>query len=266
MSHRKPYPSLGRCIYCLEQFSPGELKEEHIVPFALNGTWIMKGANCEPCRALTSEGYEAQALQTTYLLPRLMLEFQRRKKKTKKTNLPAVYPEYTAHLSNVDHLQRIEMELAQYPPIIHFIDFMDNAPGKLLGIDRKDQSEGVGRIWFRNISELIKYPSIQTQGKKSIRSFSKPAAMAFTIAKIAYCFAVAERGLGSFRGNEIRQLLCGDRDDFFNFVGGSLNREELPSNHLHWMAIRDRGAFLTVIVHLFSSLGAPTYEVVVGPK
>jgi hypothetical protein len=61
-----------------------------------------------------------------------------------------------------------------------------------------------------------------------------------------------------------RQLLRGDRDDIYNFVGGSVNDERLTNRFLHYLAFRQRGNWLTVIVHLFSSYEAPPYEVVVG--
>ncbi|WP_298258762.1 hypothetical protein [Bradyrhizobium sp.] len=261
MSPRKPYPSLGKCIYCLKKFQPIELKKEHIVPLGLNGIWVIKEATCEPCRRLTSEGYENDAMQTSFLLPRLMLELKRRKKTAKK--LPIAYSEYTAHLASVGHLDPLELELSQYPPIVQFPDFK-NAAGKLIGIDHTNMFNGEIRFWFRNVSDLINYRSNPPPGKTSIREVTKPGAMATTVAKIAYCFAVAERGLEAFHGDEIRQLLRCERDDVFNFFGATLTGESLPSGRLHWIATRERGSFMTVIVHLFSSLGAPTYEVVVG--
>jgi hypothetical protein len=86
------------------------------------------------------------------------------------------------------------------------------------------------------------------------------------LAKMGYCFAMAERSRDGFNGDEIRELLSGDRDDVFNFVGGSVNEERLTARHLHYLACRERKSLLTVIVHLFSSYDAPPYEIVVGAK
>jgi hypothetical protein len=68
-------------------------------------------------------------MQTSFLLPRLMLELKRRKKTAKK--LPLVYSEHTAHLANVGHLDPLELELSQYPPIIQFLDIKDAAGAKI---------------------------------------------------------------------------------------------------------------------------------------
>jgi len=58
----------------------------------------------------------------------------------------------------------------------------------------------------------------------------------------------------------------GDREDIYNFVGGSLDHENLGTQSLHNLAFRERGDLLTVVVQLFASFGAPSYEVVVGSR
>jgi hypothetical protein len=85
-----------------------------------------------------------------------------------------------------------------------------------------------------------------------------------TLAKIAYTYAVAERGLNGFDGDEIRALLRGERDDVYNFVGGLSRPEHFANRHLHALYIRERGDVLTVVVHLFASCKMMPYEVVVG--
>jgi hypothetical protein len=91
-----------------------------------------------------------------------------------------------------------------------------------------------------------------------------------TIAKIGYCFAVAELSLDGFQGDKIRDLLAGRRDDVYNFVGGVSVPETLTNRHLHGLYLRRRGDWWTVLVHLFASCSADQskpsapYEVVVG--
>ena len=45
------YPALHRCIYCLTGAGAGD---EHIIPFALNGTQVLPKASCEDCGKVTS--------------------------------------------------------------------------------------------------------------------------------------------------------------------------------------------------------------------
>jgi hypothetical protein len=86
------------------------------------------------------------------------------------------------------------------------------------------------------------------------------------IAKIAYCYAMAENK--SFDETQIRDLLLGKRSDVYNFVGSVEKAEHLSSRHLHALYFRRRGEWLTVLVHLFASCSteekAFPYEVVVG--
>ena len=72
------------------------------------------------------------------------------------------------------------------------------------------------------------------------------------IAKIAYCYAVAENGIEPYLNSEVRQLVRGERDDFYNFVGGSLRDDRLTQGYLHHLAFRQRGDLQTVLVHTHS--------------
>jgi hypothetical protein len=112
-------------------------------------------------------------------------------------------------------------------------------------------------------------PNPKAPPAAEVYTLSKNGPFATTIAKIGYCYAVAEKGFEAFDGNEIRDLLAGLRDDVYNFVGNPIETERLATNHLHGLYFRQRGEWLTVFVHLFASchgadgLAVP-YEVVVG--
>lgn len=84
-------------------------------------------------------------------------------------------------------------------------------------------------------------------------------------AKMAYCYSVAERGIGYVECSELVDLLRGKRSDMFNFVGQPLKDERLAMSRLHNFYFRQRDQFETVIVHMFASFGGPKYEVVLGP-
>src|SRR4029077_17239848 len=65
-SHDMPdipaYHSPGRRIYCMKEFPPEQLREEHIIPLALGGTWRIEHAACFPCKNDTNRLYENAAL------------------------------------------------------------------------------------------------------------------------------------------------------------------------------------------------------------
>lgn len=86
------------------------------------------------------------------------------------------------------------------------------------------------------------------------------------VAKMAYCFAVAEYGLDFDRYTALRDLLRGKRGDVFNFVGQPIKKEKLATKYLHGFYFRKRLSFHTMLIHLFASFGGPVYEVVLEPK
>lgn len=94
---------------------------------------------------------------------------------------------------------------------------------------------------------------------------------AMMLAKIAYCYTMAEYGETYFDAKDIRDLLLGNRHDVYNFVGNTETPERLATRELHGLYFRRRGEWLTVLVHLFASCQGQQntnictpYEVVVG--
>ena len=45
------FPAVGHCIYCPRTDG---LSDEHIIPYGLNGRWILPQASCPSCRDKTS--------------------------------------------------------------------------------------------------------------------------------------------------------------------------------------------------------------------
>ncbi len=248
------FPSHGKCVYCLTPLPPEQLTDEHVIPFALNGSWEIKKAACETCRARSNEDYEQKALNSDLFIPRRLLELRRRKKNRPWKALPSVAIGDATMAREAEF--NVDLEFAQYPAVIEMITFP--AAGKLVDKDRGADINEI-RIAFFNFGFHNPNPAGVTVRHEHING---PFAM--TLAKIGYCYAVAEHGLDGFDGSEIRDLLLGRRADVYNFVGGALTKEHLATNHLHGLYMRQRGSILTVLVHLFASCKMPPYEVVVG--
>ncbi|WP_429314812.1 HNH endonuclease [Paraburkholderia sp. GAS448] len=79
----KTYPSTERCAYCLNEFELDDLTDEHVIPLALSGRYILEKGACKTCNGGASQRYEQKALNTNFLVPRLLLELKRRRKKSK---------------------------------------------------------------------------------------------------------------------------------------------------------------------------------------
>lgn len=259
----KSYPPPGRCIYCLRGEHDAAIDEkgvrtdEHIIPYALNGSLVIKDAVCSVCQKVTGRP-EQEALNSDLLVPRLLLELKRRRaKKKRQKSLP---PVALGNLTYSDDLSAFSIELsaAQYPPIIQLL--VVPPPGFLTGKLRPDGDLDGFQMVFCNlgIKSALPHTSVTTRSCHNFTAFF------YLVTKIAYSYAIAELGFSSFDGHAIRELLLGKRVDMFNFVGGPYIQEGGSKSSLHRLSIRRRGDWVTVIVHLFSSTGVPPYEVVVG--
>jgi HNH endonuclease len=245
------YSSLGRCVFCTKLFAKHELGEEHIIPRAISGGLIIDHATCEQCQRRSNEGYEQPALKNDLLVPRILLQLNRRKDKRKPPpRLPRVTFDSTKPYE-------IELDYSAYPKLITLLRFVP--AGKLAGVERGSDLTVLALQMFCLSSLLWQGRAVNTR-----ESFVN-GALALTLAKIAYCYAVAElNGFDAFDGDEIRGLLAGERLDYYNFVGGLSEPESFSDEHLHSLYFRKRGGLLTVVVHLFASCKIEPYEVVVG--
>lgn len=127
--------------------------------------------------------------------------------------------------------------IEHYPKFFRLLAFPP--PGLLVGINRGGDLSGLRFVLY----------NIGGRGLNNVTTeetrLNGPFAM--TLAKIGYCFAMAEYGERNFDAQDIRQLLLGKRDDIYNFVGNSGAAERLTTRHLHGLYIRHRGEWLTVL-------------------
>ena len=125
------YHSPGRCIYCMKEFPPEQLREEHIIPLALGGTWRIEHAACFPCQNDTNRLYENAALNSDMIrVPRALLELKRRRQKQKPPIwFPPLFPSNTASATNVGHLPQKTVARDEYPALFAMI--VMEPPGKL---------------------------------------------------------------------------------------------------------------------------------------
>lgn len=268
----KTYPSLGRCIFC---GCTQDLTAEHIVPEALTGVGEMKIANgsCRTCNNYANEAYEQIAIRNDFLAIKNMLGLRRKRrgKKQRPRRVPRISysNEQGADLGELTFDQEIPPE--NYPPFYHFV--IHPPAGLLVGIDRSGGGllgEGLnlsGPDAKFEIGRLdLDLPNRITPFGAAIMETLSICETAKTIAKMAYCWAVAENGLEAFDTKDLVDLLMGRRNDVFNFVGFPLVPEQLAMLRLHKFYFRKRGETVTVLVHTFASFGGPAYEIVVGKE
>jgi hypothetical protein len=255
------------CVYCRNKFPDEELTDEHIIARALNGGLVIRRGACIPCAKLSNETYENTALNVDLLVPRRLLALKKSRNRGRAhrkplSPLPPIAP-FAVHGGPKENFF-LELPDEEYPNHFTLVNFL--AAGRLVGETRSGELTSL---------RIAHYSLGYRRTKLQLRDYSTRTPLvngpfAMMLAKIGYCYAVAERGFDAFDGDDIRDLLAGRRGDVYNFVGGCLVREHLSNTHLHGLYFRKRGEWLTVLVHLFASLNPDPkqiddpYEVVVG--
>lgn len=258
---KKDYEGNGTCIYCLQGFEKNFLTNEHIIPYALNGELQLLRAVCKTCQKITGI-YEQAALNADLLVPRLLLQFKRRDKKKIKL-LPRVSLSDTSFKDPINASFDVQLPSDEYAQLISLPLF---PRANILNGCRSADSTLTEISYF--FSRLGGGPNGKRIPRMTTKHLAKPHAYATTVAKIAYCYAVAEIGTHGFDGKEIRELLLSKRDDCFNFVGNP-DREGTnasPSTPLHQLTLSKEHGNVVAKVNLFASACAPTYEVYLGPE
>ncbi|HEX4180111.1 MAG TPA: HNH endonuclease [Caulobacteraceae bacterium] len=252
------FESFGRCVFCKNEFPPEYLTDEHIVPKALSGDrqMILKGGSCRCCNNFANENYEQAALKANFLIPRILLELKRRSGKNRPPpQLPKVALGDRTMSGDVDEFN-IALEAARFPPQWSIV--APEPAGLLRGVAATGDLKNF-RIGILN----LKLPREETAGF-TVREPNDHTSFGLTICKMAFCYAIARKGLDRLDASDLRELLQFKRDDLYNFFGEVMPGENLHSPYLHRFHFRRRASYTTVIVHLLASFGGPAYEVVVG--
>jgi len=251
--------SFGKCIFCGDT---EDLTDEHIVPEFLTGIgeMVIEDGACKDCNNYANETYEQPASKADFLPVRHMLELKRKRrgKKTTPRRMPRVSYTATADKGGADEFNE-KLQPKNYPPLYQFV--VHEPAGLLAGVDR---SAGANSIRLGTLH--LGLPGRVVPASVTMRLPMIMGGPEMVVAKMAYCWAVAERGLEAFDTGNLLDLLCGRRSDVFNFVGSPVTPEQLPMLRLHKFYFRKRGDLTTVLVHLFASFGGPVHEVVLGKE
>jgi len=250
------YQPVGQCIYCRATQVP--LTDEHVVPYGLNGNWVLPKASCQNCAVITGR-IEQEILRGELRHLRTALHFQTRRRGERP-------PTVRLRADNRD----VEIPISDCPIIMPFIRFpvaglLENRPSKN-GIDVIGQ---VGVRWGPDPQEFA-----DQRGYHQL-SFGKtiaPPIFARMIAKIGYAHAVARFGLEAFRNDLVTDVILG-RSQRIGDVVGCVQQDfpvfHNPNDHVLQPVIYKGGLsgddrLLAIRVKLFAGCPTPVYEVIAG--
>jgi hypothetical protein len=254
----------SRCIYCGD--ATGKRGDEHIIPYALaKNSLVFPEASCRKCEAITGR-YEQAVLRRMMGNIRLRFDAPTRNKKNRKPTL--VLNKAKVNFSSSGEasigvpLSSVEIPASSAP--MFYIGFLLDQPGILLGLPLGTPLEWKTFYTYK-IGDLAENHANREEGVE-IGQFN-PYLCAQFLAKVAYSYAVAKLGDGAF-SPLILDLVLGKTYYFRHWVGGELEIPPANEHEIHKidLAIRSVGNRKLVIVRirLFSFLGTPIYDVVVG--
>ena len=256
MMNGDKFKSVGQCIYC---GSKSGLTREHIVPFGLQGNWVLPKASCKKCAAITSE-LERKILRGPLLAVRAAANIQTRRPAERPSTFPMkVVKQEREELRNVpiaDHLTLLILPLLA--PAIY--------------IDGRPYTGGVDVIGTETIQfgdEPAKLMSRLGVESVSVTETYQYVEFARMIGKIAYALAVADFGLAAIAEPHVLPSVLGEVDDIGKWIGSDnyvFNVERQGALHAFGTCIVEwRGERLVITkVKLFANAHPSGYEVIVG--
>jgi hypothetical protein len=243
------------------------LTDEHIIPFGLGGRWVLPGASCKRCAAIT--GSFEGTVQRTMLGPlRLFYSLPTRRPKDRPEKLPL-----KVRVTPASDWSFVDVDQDVYPFLVLFplLEVPDELSGDVTEGERGAKAK---RHWIRiasvrewqphleSLCQELRVTSIEPTGTVRVPEFIR------MIAKIGHAYAVARLGPNAFSPFLPSIILGEDLSNVVQFIGG--NPTDDPSGrNLHELNLglfpQDPG-LVAVSIRLFAVLGTPTYFVAVGRR
>jgi len=243
---------IGRCIYCR---STDNLSDEHVIPYGLGSTWVLRKASCRQCASITS-GFEREVLRPMLGEFRAALGIQTRRKaerpKTSELKLErrGVLEPITIPVGDCVQL----LPLPVFPP-----------PGYFRGRDLTERLKTRG-IEVNYIGAGKSRALGRASGADAVRRpFScRPLPFARLICKIAHGAAVAKFGLDGFKEFFLLPAILEGDDRIGYYIGsGHLAPQSSGEDHTVVLFAGDSG-LVVAQVDLFSRIAGTSYLALVG--
>jgi hypothetical protein len=245
--------SRGTCIYCGARGV--ELRDEHVVPFSLEGQHILEGASCRPCADITSR-FEGDVAQGMWRDARNSYNVRGRRRSKRKTHIVLT--------DSADPARRVKVPYAEYPAPMVF--YKMGRAGLLEGLpDIVDASNG----W--QIVAVGDYAKADTFQKKfgvplTAKFRHMPESFARLLAKIGYCNLLTILDSGDFRPICLPYIMGHGTNPSY-VVGGTFEiaeRETVGYRLSTFGFGTPERLMLVAEIRLFANVSTPTYHVVVG--
>jgi len=259
----KRYESSNVCIYC---GAAEHLHDEHIIPLALGGRWILPGASCGECGKKTS-AFERTCTRTILGPLRMLYDMASRRKKDRPDTLPLKVRKRPGA-----DWTTIEVDRDEYPFLIILpqLELPDDLTGKVTAGERGAKAK---QLWTRGaFGQLGIQPHLEALARRfDVAEFMPTGTVdvpsfCLLLAKIAHSYVTAEMGVDNFEPFLSPIVTTGDLSNRVQHIGGVL-RQEPKTNNLHEVSFERKitpPGIVAVRIRLLACLGTPTYFVSAG--
>lgn len=249
------FPELGYCVYC------GNTKEvftrEHIIPYALNGSFILPKASCRSCSMITSK-FENKFTRINYGQYRLNKNYSSRNKKKRPT-------EQTCHITEEGNKDEIKVKIDDLPNV--FPAWILPTPGILRGIEPSVIiPESEMQLMIDKENNVEQFMQLHKCNKLNVTFNFQVSPFLKLLAKIGHCYAHALT-LGKAYQALLPNIIIGSSEYGSHYIGG-IEDDYIPKNEYAPLTLSIRYgvkmAFLVVRIQLLNPGSLPPYQVVAG--
>jgi hypothetical protein len=245
--------TIGRCIYC--GTDDNRLSDEHIIPSALNGEWVLNAASCQKCADVTSH-IELRLLRGELLPIRAKLALRTRRPEQRPSS-------YSFKYERAGQVLVVDLPIEEHPgafalPVFGLPGHLDEVcPGRTnlstirIALIRPGEEE------FRTVSDLLGAERFTTK-------WPDEELFARFIGKIAYGFAVGCVGLNAIETAYILPAVMGTGANIGTWVGCPVEYKNTDTEGFHAITLECVGNELRVYVRLFAQFGTPEYVAIIG--
>jgi hypothetical protein len=261
--HDQVLGHIGRCIYCGITSKP--LRREHIVPFGLDGPWVLDAASCTRCAAITSK-IERYVLRKHLLSVRAGLGIRTRRPRERPDHFPIELlrqgRQEVRELKISDHPVFLLLPLYDWPECVSVDRRRPGIDGGGIRLTGGDLIQVAGKP----VSKFKQWLAAEQLTTANFRDKFSPELFARLIAKIAYGFAVVKLGLDAIENAYVLPAILGHSGGIGQWVGCDLDQSPAPEDASHRVTIRVVNGEILGHVKLFAQFGTQEYLVAVGEQ